>query len=169
MIIYKFKKIVLILHCFQYKKQYMKIKISWGTGLLITIITFVTFLVSFALFSLTQTVNLVSKDYFPEEIAYSTKLEKLKNTDKLKEKITIEQIDNQITINFPKEFENKEIKGKIKFYYITNFKFDVNMKVNLNNNKQIINIKQYKKGRYFIQIDWKVEGKTYFQEFDINI
>ena len=147
----------------------MKIKISWGTGLLITIITFVTLLVSFALFSLTQTVNLVSKDYFPKEIAYSSKLNKLRNTDALKEKITLEQKENQITILFPEIFKDKSLKGEIKFYYITNFKFDIDINVNTNDNKQIVNITNFKKGRYFIKIDWEANGKKYFQEFDTSL
>lgn len=147
----------------------MKIKINWGTGLVIVIITFVTFLVSFALFSLTQTVNLVSKDYFPEEIAYSTKLDKLRNTDALLKKIEIKQTDKDIRIIFPNNFYGKKVKGNVKFYFMKNFKFDVNMDINLINNSQIINIKDYKKGRYFLQIDWEVDNKKYFQEFDITI
>ncbi len=137
--------------------------------MLITIITFVTFLVSFGLYSLTHDINLVSKDYFPEEIAYAKKLEKIQNVDALKEKITIDQKDNQITILFPKAFDNKIVTGKIKFYFVTSYRYDTDIKIDAINSKQIIDITKYKKGRYFIKIDWIVEGTEYFQEFEITL
>ena len=92
----------------------MKIKFTWGTGIFITIIIFVSFFTSFIIFSLTQDINLVSKDYFPEEIAYGQKLDKIKNADALKDKITIEQKEDQLVIFYPKNYENENIKGIIK-------------------------------------------------------
>ncbi len=147
----------------------MKIKFTWGTGLFITIIIFVSFFTSFIIFSLTQDINLVSKDYFPEEIAYGNKLEKIKNADVLKDKITIEQKESQLIIFYPKTFENQNLSGKIKFYYVTDSKSDINLEINITDNKQIVNILKYKKGRYYLQIDWKVNETGYFQEFKITL
>jgi len=147
----------------------MKIKFTWGTGLFITIIIFVSFFISFILFSLTQDINLVSKDYFPEEIAYGTKLAKIRNADALKEKITIEQKENQLIIFYPKTFENQELSGIVKFYFVTNSKFDIDIEIKIAENKQIINLHKYKKGRYYIQIDWRVNETEYFQEFKIRL
>lgn len=147
----------------------MKIKFTWGTGLFITIIIFVSFFISFILFSLTQDVNLVSKDYFPEEIAYESKLQRIKNANKLKDKIRIEQSDNQIIINYPKSFENKKLSGTIKFYYVTSYRFDFALKINVQSNKQTIHLHKLKKGRYYLQIDWKVGETEYFQEFKIKL
>lgn len=147
----------------------MKIKFTWGTGIFITIIIFVSFFTSFIIFSLTQDINLVSKDYFPEEIAYGQKLDKIKNADALKDKITIEQKEDQLVIFYPKNYENENIKGIIKFYYITDSKFDIEIKINFTDHKQIINLLKYKKGRYYLQIDWKNIKTEYFQEFKITI
>ena len=147
----------------------MKIKFTWGTGIFITIIIFVSFFTSFIIFSLTQDVNLVSKDYFPEEIAYESKLQKIKNANELKDKIKIEQEENQLTIFYPETFENKDLSGIIKFYFVTSYRYDKEFKVNMINNKQIINFHKYKKGRYYLQIDWIVDETEYFQEFKITL
>ena len=147
----------------------MKIKITWGTGIFITIIIFVSFFTSFIIFSLTQDINLVSKDYFPEEIAYGQKLDKIKNADALKDKIKIEQKESKLIIIYPQNFKNKNISGKIIFYYVTDSKFDIDIDINITDHKQIINLLKYKKGRYYLQIDWKNIETEYFQEFKITI
>ncbi len=147
----------------------MKIKFTWGTGLLITIISGVTFFVSFILFSLTQDINLVSKDYFSQEIAYAAKIDKINNADKLAEKISIKKVNNRIIINYPKDKVN-DISGKILLYYVTSYRHDKSMSIKPNNEgKQIINTDGLQKGRYYLKIDWKSNKIKYFQEFKITI
>ncbi|NPA44145.1 MAG: hypothetical protein GXO49_01285, partial [Chlorobi bacterium] len=129
----------------------------------------VTFFVSFILFSLTQDINLVSKDYFPEEIAYEAKINKINNADKLAEKISIKKEKNKIIINYPKDKVN-DISGKILLYYVTSYRHDKSMSIKPNNEgKQIINTDSLQKGRYYIKIDWESDKIKYFQEFKITI
>ncbi len=147
----------------------MKIKFTWGTGLLITIILGVSFFVSFILFSLTQDINLVSKDYFPEEIAYASKLDKINNADKLAEKISLKKENDKIIITYPKDKSNN-ISGKILLYYVTSYRHDKTVTIKPDNTgKQIINIGDIQKGRYYIKIDWASDSINYFQEFKLSI
>jgi len=147
----------------------MKIKFTWGTGLLITIILGVSFFLSFILFSLTQDVNLVSKDYFPKEIAYDAKLNKINNADKLPEKISIKKENNKIIINYPKNMV-ANISGNILLYYVTSYRHDKSISIKPNENaKQIINTDGLQKGRYYMKIDWEANNTKYFQEFKITL
>jgi hypothetical protein len=147
----------------------MKIKLNWGTGLLITIISGITFFVSFILFSLTHDINLVSKDYFPEEIAYEEKIDKINNADKLIEKITLKKKENQIVINYPKNKLSK-ISGKILLYYVTSYRHDKEFTLKPNKDgKQYISTGNLKKGRYYVKIDWEAKNTKYFQEFKITL
>lgn len=147
----------------------MKIKFTWGTGLLITIIIGVSFFVSFILFSLTQDINLVSEDYFPKEIAYSKKLERINNADKLSEKISLKKENNQIIISYPlNKVDN--ISGNILLYYVTSYRHDKTISIKPNKNaKQIILTNDLQKGRYYIKIEWEANGIKYFQEFKVTI
>ncbi|MCF6365573.1 MAG: FixH family protein [Bacteroidales bacterium] len=148
----------------------MKIKINWGTGIFITIFIFVSFFISFIFFSLTQNVNLVTDDYFPDEIAYESKLDKIRNTNILTEKITLKKENNKLIILFPEIINNKKISGKILLYYITDNNYDIELNIEPDKTrKQIIYTKKIKKGRYYIKIDWNLSGKKYFQEFKITI
>ena len=147
----------------------MKIKFTWGTGLLITIILGLTFFISFILFSLTQDINLVSEDYFPKEMAYSKKLERINNADKLSEKISFKKENNKIIISYPlNKIDN--ISGKILLYYVTNYRHDKTISIKPNKNaKQIITTEGLQKGRYYIKIDWEANDIKYFQEFKVTI
>ena len=148
----------------------MKLKFSWGTGILITIIVFVTFFVSFIFFSLTHDVNLVTKDYFPEEIAYESTLQKIKNTQKLTEKISFKREENTLEIIFPKDLEYEKITGKIHFFYITSYRKDKKYKIKLDHSgKQVFDINDFQKGRYTIKFDWLYKEKEYYQEIKIII
>ncbi len=149
----------------------MKFKFTWGTGILLTIILFVSFFISFVIFSFTKDVNLVTEDYFPDEIAYDLKIEKIKNTNALKEKVNFHTKNNILKITFPSFIsDRKKIKGTILLYYIKNYKNDKIFNIKPDKEKsQYINIGTFPKGRYSVKVDWSYNNKTYFQEKIIEI
>lgn len=148
----------------------MKIKFNWGTGIFIVIVLFVSIFIGFIIYSFSHDINLVSEDYFPEEIAYESTLQKIKNTGELKEKITHQITDDKIVVKFPDGFLSKDITGNIHFFYITNYKHDKKYKIHLNNkNKQSFDLKKLKKGRYTIKIDWLYKEKGFYQEIKTTL
>lgn len=149
----------------------MKIKFNWGTGLFITIILFISFFVSFIIFSFSKERNLVTKDYFPDEIAYDLKLEKIKNTNALEQKINTNLTGKNLEIVFPDYFKKSEkINGTITLYYIKSYKQDKKYKINTDkSNKQFINCEKMPAGRYKINIDWEYDGKKYYQQNEIEL
>ena len=148
----------------------MRIKFNWGTGIFITIIVFVTFFVGFIFFSLTHDVNLVTKDYFPEEIAYESTLQKIKNTQKLTQKISYNKTKKTIEIIFPEAYDYKKVIGQIHFYYISSYRNDKRFRIQPNQfGKQIFALSEFKKGRYSIKIEWSYNEKVYYQEIKIII
>ncbi len=144
----------------------MKIKFTWGTGIFITIAVFVTFFISFIIFSLTEDVNLVTKDYFPDEIAYDVKIKKIENTNKLKDKIKFTVSEKVLKITFPEEIKDpNKIKGSVLFYFIKSFRKDIKYKINLNTDKeQYFDLSNLPEGRYTVKIDWSYNNKDFFQE-----
>ena len=149
----------------------MKFKFTWGTGILLTIIIFVSFFISFMIFSFTKDVNLVTKDYFPDEIAYDIKIQKIQNTNALKEKISFNLNNNVLKIEFPSFIDNqKEISGTILFYYIKSARKDIIYPVNINtDNSQFIDMQWLEIGRYTVKADWAYKDKSYFQEETVEL
>jgi len=149
----------------------MKFKFTWGTGILLTIIIFVSFFISFMIFSFTKDVNLVTKDYFPDEIAYGIKIQKIQNTNALKEKLSFNLNNNVLKIKFPSFIDKqKRISGTILFYYIKSARKDIIYPVNINKeNSQFIDMKGFEIGRYTVKADWTYKDKSYFQEETVEL
>ena len=149
----------------------MNIKFTWGTGIFITIIIFVTFFTGFIIFSLTRDVNLVTKDYFPDEIAYDVKIDKIQNTNKLKEKVKLNINNNILRIVFPSFIKDlSKFKGTVLFFYIKSARKDKSYNIKPdNNNSQFFDLTNYVKGRYTVKVDWSYNNKAYYQEQTIEL
>ena len=111
----------------------MKIKFNWGTGIFLVIVAFVAFFVSFIIYSFSHEINLVSEDYFPEEIAYEKTIQKIKNTQNLKQSVSLNIQDELLDVIFPENFDFDKIEGNIHFFYITDYKQDKKYIIDLNN------------------------------------
>ncbi len=148
----------------------MKIKFNWGTGITLVLILFVSFIVSFIIFSQTEFINFVSEDYYPKALKYEEQIQRIQNTKALSEPVKTEQNETQITVKFPNYFKDKDISGTLHFYYILDFRLDKSVKLNLNQNlQQTIDTQYFPKGRYFLKIDWQTPEKSYYQENEIII
>lgn len=149
----------------------MKIKFTWGTGIFLSITVFVSFFISFIIFSLTKDVNLVTKDYFPDEIAYDLKIRKIQNTNALKEKINFSSQNNILKIKFPPFItDQNNFRGTVLFFYIKSSREDKSFNLKLDkNNSQYFDLSGYKPGRYTVKIDWSYIDKDYFQEHIIKV
>ena len=66
-------------------------KLSWGTKLAMFASIYVIGILIFVGFRTTQDINLISEDYYPQGIDFQSKIDKMKNTQTLKEKIVISQ------------------------------------------------------------------------------
>ena len=137
----------------------------------ISIILFISFFVSFIIFSFSKERNLVTKDYFPDEIAYDVKLKKIQNTNSLKQKVLTNLKGENLQIIFPDIVKNTgKISGTVTFYYIKSYKQDKKYKIKITENReQYFSCKNLPKGRYKINIDWSYDGKNYFQQNEIEL
>ena len=138
--------------------------LSWGTKLAMFISVYVIGILIFVGFSLTQDINLISKDYYPQGIEYQKKIDKIKNTHTLKEKVIVLQQRGTIQVQFP-EGMRSDISGSIIFFRPSDSDYDLRSDIKLNKTgSQIFKSEQFIKGRYAIQIDWKHKDEAYYQE-----
>ena len=147
-----------------------KIKFTWGTGIFLVIVTFVSFFVSFIIFSQTQTINFETEDYYSKGVKYEEQIIKVKNTKALDQKVKMEQDAHQISLIFPEIFSGKDIKGQIQFYYYLDYKLDKIVQIKVDDVlHHTTSTDSFAKGRYQIRIDWTAGGKSYYQEIETVI
>jgi len=142
----------------------MKFKISWPTGIIISLAAFVIFILSFVykvMFLPQYDHHLVSEDYYKDELNYQQEIDKLNEAAELKQNITYKKIDLGLLISFPSEFEASQIEGTIYFQRLSNNKIDFQLPINLETNDLLIPEEKLVEGRWNVKIEWSVNNNTY--------
>jgi hypothetical protein len=142
----------------------MKIKINWGTGIVIAIVLFITFILSFVyktLFIEEYEHHLVSEDYYKDELHYQEEIDKLNNAKYLTENVILSNTERGIIIQFPKDKDFNKIEGKINFLRLSNNKLDFEKKIDLSSDTMLIEDSILVTGKWEIRVDWQYNDEEY--------
>lgn len=142
----------------------MKIKINWGTGIVIAMALFVIFILQFVYRASVYEkydFRLVADDYYKEELNYQKEIDKENKANSLKQNIILVKTDKGLEIVFPSEFEFSKLKGTIKFLRPSNYKFDLKKDIMLTSNTYLIADKELVGGIYKIIVDWSYNTDLY--------
>ncbi len=144
-------------------------KIGWGWKITLLYSGFVVCMVTLVVASSRQKFDLVSKNYYEDEIGFQKTLDAGKNQTALSKPVSIHANESTVTIDFPDEFRSKVLSGDIWFYSPVNEDWDQNFKINTSNNSITISRKALHNTRYTIKINCAVDGKNYYQESEIYL
>ena len=144
-------------------------KISWGWRIGIVYGGFVVLMLCLVTASSHQKVDLVSKDYYKDEIAYQGVLDASKNQAHLAGSISIHANASDVIIDFPGEFNNTLLKGNVNLYSAVNQDWDKNFAINTSNNQLTIPRTQLMHTIYTIKVSYTAGGKSFYYETQINL
>lgn len=142
----------------------MKIKINWGWGIVIALATFIIFIGSLVfqlVFDKKYDHQLVSENYYKDELLFQLEVNKLENAKKLAENITIANKEGKLFIIFPKDFEFSQIEGTISFQYVMDMQYDFEQEIALSSQVFEVNPKKFIKGTWNLKVDWKYQDVPY--------
>ena len=143
---------------------------NWGNKLLIVFALFAGMMSYMVYRCFNVPVDLVSNEYYKDEIAYQQVIDGTKNANALSTKISIQESQSSISIQLPQEMRSKLIKGKILFYCPSNLENDKKIELSTDlNGKQDIDLKKITKGNYTVKIDWTDNNKLYHTEQSVTI
>ncbi|ROL59344.1 hypothetical protein D9V86_10775 [Bacteroidetes/Chlorobi group bacterium ChocPot_Mid] len=148
----------------------MKIKFNWGWGIAVFYSAFVLFLIGNVVFSFFQRTDLVTENYYNDELAYQQTIHKAERAKRLEGNLNIVQGASTIAIQFPEEVKGKKIEGSVLLYRPSDASADRKIRLNVNdNNFQVIDSRQLAKGLWVMKIDWFDGDSTYYNEEKITI
>jgi hypothetical protein len=116
-----------------------------------------------------QNRDLVSEDYYEQELVYQKVIDQSANTAALSTPVTINRQDDQLLIEFPAEFKGLSAKGKWMLYYAANKEKDRSGNLNTANGKYAIHIPQNTKGQFLVKLDWEAGENHYYFEQNISL
>ena len=139
-------------------------RINWGTGIVLAFIGFIGFIMYFII---TMNIDkkydhdLVTEDYYKEELEYQKDIDKLKNSKSLSENISYQKTKEGLLVKFPSNIEPEKITGTLFLYRPSNKQLDFETAISLSKSHLLIPDSRLVDGRWNIKIDWQYNGKSY--------
>jgi hypothetical protein len=141
---------------------------SWGKGIILVFAVFMLGIGVMVYRSMTKNIDLVSDNYYEKELKYQDQINKINNTNSLKDGLKISSTGNAVIISYP-EGKNK-ISGEVTFYKPSDAGSDFKAIIEPGTDmKQVINTEKLTKGLWKVQINWAMDGKDYFNEEKVMI
>ncbi len=139
-------------------------KINWGYRVAILYIGFASLIIYFVYRSMNETVDLVTPDYYAQELKFQDKIESTSRNNNLDQPVTIEYGEQGIQIIFPEEMRDK-IEGNILLFRPSDKSKDKNYSIQPGENmQQLIPLSDLEKGMYRVKVEYKSAETTYYTE-----
>ena len=145
-------------------------KVNWGTGIVIAFIAFIGFIMYFIIKMNTNDEydhDLVTEDYYKEELQYQEDIDKQKNAKALIENLNWEKTEEGLIIRFPESLEKEKVTGTVFLYRPSDKHFDFETPISLSDHKLLIPDNRLLDGRWNIKVDWQYSGKSYLYKKEI--
>lgn len=131
---------------------------NWGKGIIIALIAFIGFITTLAVFMMKANTQLVSEDYYLQEIEFGSEIKAQSNalSDTSSVKSEVSDAGVYLTIETPTAIQ----EGSVHLHRPNNKKLDVQQSIE---GKHIfIERKVLESGKYRLTIDW-FDGEKHFQ------
>ena len=145
-------------------------KVNWGTAIVIAMIAFIVFILTFVYRSAVMDEyqhELVSEDYYGDELHYQEEIDKINNASKLEVDLTMVRTADGLTFRFPEDLEPEKISGTISLQRPSNKSLDLKLPIELNESEFLIPDQNLASGKYVVVVDWKHENSEYMFKDEI--
>lgn len=137
----------------------------WPYGIIATFVVFIMALAAWVTFAVSNDVQLVSKDYYAQEIAYGSEMERIIRTRELGSRFQLEHSigNKQLILRLPSDHARKGVQGNIHLYRPNQAKLDQHLNLNPDAaGVQVFEMGRLPPGKWKINIRWQV-GKIDYQ------
>jgi hypothetical protein len=139
-------------------------KLNWGAGIAILYLGFVVMILLLVGMSASQKIDLVTDQYYEEELRFQDKINRTNHAKALAEPLVWEVNEQGIRIRYPKSFLKNNLTGTVKLYCPSDNTKDKTFPVKQENSTQLIAASELKAGRYHLQINWENGEKMFWNE-----
>ncbi|QEC70066.1 hypothetical protein FRZ67_23195 [Panacibacter ginsenosidivorans] len=142
---------------------------TWGNKLLIVFILFGTLIGTLVYKCMQQNFELVSKDYYGEELRYQDKIDGVTNANKLSGVKVTEDIAD-VSIQLPKELNGAALTGEAWFYCANNASNDRKIPLNISDSGTMLIAKnKLAKTKYLLKLTWESGKEKFYTEQNVEV
>lgn len=137
----------------------------WPYGIIATFVVFIGALASYVTLACSHHVELVATDYYQREIEYESQMERIRRTQSLGDKVTVQYQEDTLVLSLPKPNDASDLSGKIQFYCPANASLDQHLALDLDTqgNQRFSNL-QLAPGLWRMKVTWKALEEEYHLE-----
>ena len=139
-------------------------KLSWGYKILLVYVIFIIGMGFLVFKASSQKFDLVTKDYYDQELKYQNIIDQSANTAKLSSPLVVERSVGGLTVNFPPEMKGKQKSIDFYLYFPADAKRDFRKLITIIDNGFTQPLPEAMRGRYELKLSWEVEGVKYYFE-----
>lgn len=144
-------------------------KFNWGWGIAAAYTSFALLVLFMAYKSTQNKVELVTPDYYAQELKYQERINQIENSRKLQTPLAWEVNGKQVVLSFPSE-AGENATAKVLFYKANNSTKDVTISAAADaDGKCVLASEKLEAGVYQMQIEWQANNTAYYTETTIKL
>lgn len=139
---------------------------NWGKGIVIAMVLFISYIMTMAIIMISTSSDLVEDNYYEQGVNFESKIQAIRNSAAIKDKVIVTVDEEYLSIEFPIEVVMDSIlEGTIHLYRPENGNLDKHFSFSKNGgNKQLIPLEKIAKGNYKLLLSWKTAESDFFVE-----
>ena len=137
----------------------------WPLGICLAFALFALGTACLVAMACSQKADLVSSDYYEQELKFQGQIERVKRTDSLGNEASVayDRLKKAITISMPIDQTHHNLSGRIQLYRPSAAALDQELSLDLNQNgTQVLDASNLRPGLWKVRVSWTTEGKDYF-------
>lgn len=143
---------------------------NWGKRIIIAYGVFIAIILTMVVITFQHDVNLVTKDYYQQEIAYQGRINQMVNVKNLDQKPVVRytKANKTLSIQLPGRVSGQGLEGDIEFFRPSDGKMDFKIPIEAQDSEGIqLDVSDVKTGFWRLKISWSSAGVEYYHEEQI--
>lgn len=138
---------------------------NFGQGIAVSLALFMGFIGYLAYRTFQENTDLVSDNYYEEEVVFQETINAVENTNALHGKVIWTKGNGELKVKFPEEFKGGEIKANVSFLCPSDKEKDIELEIDTPvENQFFVNLSDFKAGPYRMQLSWQADHENYYYE-----
>ena len=142
-------------------------KWNWGSKIALLYSGFVIFILFMVYLSFSQDFDLVTEDYYAEEIKYQKTIDKKSNSEKYNQTVVTTISNKLLHITFPES--GNTIQGTLTFFRPSNSDLDFEQSFDTEEDLVKVPLSKFKSGKYLLKADWISGEQEFYKEITLII
>lgn len=142
-------------------------KLNWGHKIAIVYTLFVGFMVFMLVLSMQEDHELVTQDYYEQELQVQKRIEASKNLGDAGLDIQITPSNGELIIQVKGIESPQKTKGIVNLYKPDDSSLDESIELSLDESGGMTIKPKGKQGRYTVSLDFEIDGVPFYREKDI--